>query len=110
MAYDPDSAIERGGMVPPYRQLAGILTARIERGDWQPGRRMASETDLQQVYGLSRKTIRKAISVLEDDVPGRGGASARHVRPACGVTEKHGGVRRLLFGDAAPGSAPTRGR
>jgi GntR family transcriptional regulator len=77
MDYDPDGAVDHGGMVAPYQQLAGILVARIERGDWQPGRRMASEADLQQQYGLSRKTVRKAIGVLEGDglvvvVPQRG--------------------------------------
>ncbi len=77
MAYDPDSAVDPDGRVAPYQQLAGILAARIARGDWAPGRRMASETDLQQQYGLSRKTVRRAIAVLVADglvdvVPQRG--------------------------------------
>jgi GntR family transcriptional regulator len=64
MAYDPDGTVDPEGMVAPYRQLAGILKARIERGDWTPGRRMASETDLTQQYGLARNTVRRAIRLL----------------------------------------------
>lgn len=61
----------------PYRQLAAILTARIARGDWAPGRRIASENGLVQEYGLARTTVRRAIAVLVEQgtvvvVPQRG--------------------------------------
>jgi DNA-binding GntR family transcriptional regulator len=77
MGYDPDAMVDHEGMDAPYRQLAGILTARIRRGDWAPGRRIASEADLQQQYGLARNTVRRAIGLLVDDglvqvVPQRG--------------------------------------
>lgn len=77
MAIDPDAAIDHEGPVTPYRQLAEILRARIARGDWAPGRRIASETDLVQQYGLARTTVRRAIAVLSDEgavvvVPQRG--------------------------------------
>lgn len=62
---------------PTYRQLASILRARIARGDWAPGRPMASEARLVTEYGLARSTVRRAIRVLVDDrvvyvVPQRG--------------------------------------
>lgn len=74
---DPDARIDHDGPVTPYRQLAAILTARIERGDWSPGRRIASEYELMSEYGLARTTVRRAIQVLVDDdvvftVPQRG--------------------------------------
>lgn len=74
---DPDARIDHDGPVTPYRQLAAILAARIERGDWSPGRRIASEHDLMSEYGLARTTVRRAIQVLVDDglvftVPQRG--------------------------------------
>jgi GntR family transcriptional regulator len=74
---DPDAEIDHEGPVTPYRQLAGILHARIARGDWAPGRRMASENDLVQQYGLARTTVRRAIAVLVEEgavvvVPQRG--------------------------------------
>ncbi len=69
-------------MVPPYRQLAGILAARIRRGDWVPGKPIPSVVQLQQQYGVARNTARKAIAVLQEDalvvvVPQRG----TYVRP-----------------------------
>lgn len=61
---DADSAIDHEGPVPPYRQLAAILTARIERGDWQSNRAIASEAQLAQHYGIARTTVRRAIALL----------------------------------------------
>jgi len=77
MSTDPDAQIDHDGPVTPYRQLAEILRARIARGEWAPGRRIASETDLVQQYGLARTTVRRAIAVLREDgavtvVPQRG--------------------------------------
>lgn len=63
--------------MPVYRQLAAILRARIERGDWAPNRQILSEAQLVQAYGLARETTRKAVRLLIDEgvlftVPGRG--------------------------------------
>jgi GntR family transcriptional regulator len=63
----PDAQIEHEGPVTPYRQLAEILRARIARGDWAPGRIIASENDLVQEYGLARTTVRRAIRLLVDE-------------------------------------------
>lgn len=77
MEYDADAEIDHEGPVTPYRQLAGIIRARIARGDWAPGRVMPSETRLVQEYGLARTTVRRAIAVLVEEgavfvVPQRG--------------------------------------
>ena len=77
MTIDPDAEIQHDGPVTPYRQLAGIIRARIARGDWAPGQRIATEKDLVQEYGLARSTVRRAVAVLVDDgdvytVPQRG--------------------------------------
>lgn len=74
---NPDAEIDHDGPVTPYRQLAAIIRARIERGDWEPGRPIASEAALVQEYGLARSTVRRAIQALADDsvvfvVPQRG--------------------------------------
>ena len=73
----PDDEIDHGAPLPPYRQLAAILVARIARGDWQPGRAIPSEARLVQEYGLARSTVRRAIAVLVEEgvlfvVPQRG--------------------------------------
>jgi GntR family transcriptional regulator len=77
MTFDPDAEIQHDGPVTPYRQLAGIGRARITRGDWAPGQRIATEKDLVQEFGLARTTVRRAIAVLVEDgdvntVPQRG--------------------------------------
>lgn len=77
MAIDPDAEIDHGAPLTPYRQLAEILRARIQRGDWKAGRAIASEAQLVQQYGLARTTVRRAIAVLVDEgtvftVPQRG--------------------------------------
>lgn len=77
MTYDPDAAINPTGPVTPYMQLAGIIRARIARGDWGADERIATEKDLVQEFGLARSTVRRAIAVLVRDgdvytVPQRG--------------------------------------
>nr|MDT0658126.1 GntR family transcriptional regulator [Micromonospora sp. DSM 115978] len=77
MDSDPDAQIDPDGPVPPYRQLAAILTARIRRGDWRPDRAIPSEAQLVGTYGLARSTVRRAIALLVEDgvlyvVPQRG--------------------------------------
>jgi DNA-binding GntR family transcriptional regulator len=77
MAADPDAQIDPGAPLTPYRQLVEIIRARIARGDWAPGRQIASETGLVQEYGLARTTVRRAIAVLVEEgvvfvVPQRG--------------------------------------
>jgi DNA-binding GntR family transcriptional regulator len=47
-----------------YRQLAGILRERIRHGALPPGRRMPSEKDLHDEFGLARETVRRALGLL----------------------------------------------
>lgn len=89
MEFDADAEIDHEGPVTPYRQLAGILRARIARGDWGPGRAIASETRLVQEYGLARTTVRRAIAVLVEEgavfvVPQRGTFVAQPGEPEPG--------------------------
>ncbi len=50
--------------VPLYYQLQEIVRARIERGHWQPGQQLPSETELCKEFNLSRGTVRQALSEL----------------------------------------------
>jgi GntR family transcriptional regulator len=63
--------------LPVYLQLADILEARIAAGGLPRGRAIPSEKVLQQEFGLSRGSVRKAVQVLRernlvDTVPQRG--------------------------------------
>lgn len=64
--YGPDDQVDPQGADHLYVQLAGILTARIERGDWEPRRLIPSEKHLMQEYEVGRSTVRQAITVLAE--------------------------------------------
>jgi DNA-binding GntR family transcriptional regulator len=59
--------VDHGSDVPPYRQLAAILKAKIESGEIAPRSPLPSITRLQQEHGLAKGTVRKAIQLLVDD-------------------------------------------
>jgi DNA-binding GntR family transcriptional regulator len=62
--YGPDDRIDPQGADHMYVQLAGILAARIARGDWEPRRLIPSEKHLMQEYDVGRSTVRQAVAVL----------------------------------------------
>ncbi|MGW4425757.1 GntR family transcriptional regulator [Streptosporangium sp. NPDC004631] len=61
MTIDPSS------YEPAYRQLARLLKAAIEAGEYAPGRRLPSEERLGQIYGLGRNTVRDALRALKHE-------------------------------------------
>ncbi len=70
---------------PKYQQLAELIRERIARGEFAPGDRLPSESELGSAYQISRVTTRQALADLERDglldrVPGKG-TFVRH-RPA----------------------------
>lgn len=50
-----------------YRQLASVLRERISSGALSPGKRMPSEKDLHDEFGLARETVRRALAVLRSE-------------------------------------------
>jgi GntR family transcriptional regulator len=61
------SKLAPGAARPVYLQLADLIQAAIESGEYGPGNRLPSETDIHQETGLARATIRKAYRVLADE-------------------------------------------
>lgn len=62
---------------PPYRQLAALLRAEIERGTYAGDEPLPSEHDLMERYEVARGTARRAVDVLREEglvytVPRRG--------------------------------------
>lgn len=58
-------AIDREGPIPPYKQIANDLRARIADGTIPVGRRIPSIMALEEQYGVARDTLRKATGVLK---------------------------------------------
>jgi DNA-binding GntR family transcriptional regulator len=82
-----------------YRQLAGILRDRIRSGALPAGRRMQSEKDLHDEFGLARETVRRALAVLRAE-------GLIDVRQGHGtfVAETHERIE-LRLGDSATSTA-----
>jgi GntR family transcriptional regulator len=69
--------IDPGLDTPVYVQLAAILRGQIQSGELQPRRPIPSIRTLQQTYGVSDGTVKKAVQLLRDEglvrtVKGRG--------------------------------------
>lgn len=60
MTTEPLSA----GPMPLYQQLKQRLRVEIARGDYKPGDRLPAEPELIQQFGVSRITVRQALSDL----------------------------------------------
>ena len=69
--------IDYRGELPPYRQIAAWVLARIESGELRPGQPLDSEKSLMDTFGVARTTARRAVAYLRETgairtVPGRG--------------------------------------
>lgn len=61
------SGVDPYSVVPKYYQLRDILRQRIERGEWERDAAIPSERELEDLYQLSRTTIREALNLLEQE-------------------------------------------
>jgi len=67
----------RDSPIPLYQQLLNDIRTRIASGEWQPGTRLPTEAELAAELGVSRVTIRQALSAAVDAklvirIPGKG--------------------------------------
>ena len=46
---------------PLYRQIKALITQALEAGEWRPGQVIPSEQELAVRFGVSHRTVRKAI-------------------------------------------------
>ncbi|OXM70765.1 MULTISPECIES: GntR family transcriptional regulator [Amycolatopsis] len=70
-----------------YRQIAHALREKIGGGEYEPGSKLPSETQLVEQYDVSRRTVREAMRLLAAD----GLVTIKHgvgvfVRPPASVT------------------------
>jgi len=61
-----DEAVDRSSPVPLYYQVAQRIEAEIEAGRFPPGTHLHNELTLAEELGVSRPTVRNAISHLAD--------------------------------------------
>lgn len=65
--WSEDKALDRNSHVPLFAQIKQVLLAEIRSGHYEPGKALASEPDLAVRFGVSRMTVRQAISELAYD-------------------------------------------
>ncbi len=51
--------------LPGYKTIAAEITQRIHHGDYSPGSYLPSENQLARDFGVTRTTIRKALTILK---------------------------------------------
>jgi DNA-binding GntR family transcriptional regulator len=56
---------ENGGTLPAYLRIAQTLAARLDSGVYAAGSRLPSGSELQAEFGVSPMTVRRALSLLE---------------------------------------------
>ncbi len=61
---DQASSIDRSSFEPAYGQLVNILHGQIASGQFMPGERLPSESQLCRRYKVSPMTVRRAINIL----------------------------------------------
>jgi GntR family transcriptional regulator len=52
---------------PQYRQIADLIRAAVDAGEYEPGQALPSEPVLADRYGVSRPTVNRAISILRNE-------------------------------------------
>jgi GntR family transcriptional regulator len=57
--------VTRDSVVPPWQQIANILRARIESGEYAPGSRVPSIIALSGEFAVAPVTARKALTALQ---------------------------------------------
>ena len=59
--------IDPTGPVPPYKQIAAIIRARIESGEYPKGTRIPTESEIVETWEVARTTARRAVALLRDE-------------------------------------------
>lgn len=62
-----NSEVDKNSPVPLYYQIKESLKEKIESGTLEPHERLPSERDLENRYGISRMTARRALTELESE-------------------------------------------
>jgi DNA-binding GntR family transcriptional regulator len=60
-------AIDRGGTVPVYVQLADVLREQITAGIYRAGAALPPEDGIGRIHGVGRMSVRRALDVLRHE-------------------------------------------
>lgn len=60
-------SVDYDSPIPPHRQVAEFIRARIRTGELQPGDRVPGVTRMMQEYGIARTTAGKVLALLREE-------------------------------------------
>jgi GntR family transcriptional regulator len=95
--------IDRSSFEPPYVQVARGVRERIVSGEYRAGDRLPSEAELCELYGVSRMTARRAVTLLSQDgvvFTENGRGTFVRAPELAAATFDLGSLRRLVDDDA----------
>lgn len=75
---------------PVYQRVKGAILDRIRAGEWRPGQRIPSETELAEAFGCARMTVHRSLRELANE-----GVVERRRRAGTRVALQEG--RNILF-------------
>jgi DNA-binding GntR family transcriptional regulator len=100
-----------------YKTIAAALRQRITGGEFTPGALLPSEAELSAEYSVSRNTLRRALTELEEErliavLPGRGRVVAELEKPHSAAQRAEPSYRliaaslrtKIESGELAPGA------
>jgi hypothetical protein len=76
-AYTPSTVIDHTADRAVYKQLADLIRAQIQSGEFRPGQRLPAQKDYMYEHGVSRDTVERTFSLLRSEgliVVKRGGS------------------------------------
>ena len=84
--HPPATQIAGATFSPLYRQIKGLILAKLESGEWRPGEAIPSELELASRFKVSEGTVRKAVDELSAENlvirrQGKGTYVATHSEP-----------------------------
>lgn len=59
--------IDRNSSLPLYLQVKQLILDAVKSGEYSPGSKIPAETELTEIFGVSRPTVRQAVSELVNE-------------------------------------------
>lgn len=78
--YDPSRVVDHTADRAVYKQLADLIRAQIQSGEFKPGQRLPAQKDYMYEHGVSRSTVDRTMTLLRNEglvVVKRGGSRVR---------------------------------
>jgi GntR family transcriptional regulator len=59
--------VDKNSPIPAYYQIHQYINDKIKSGEWKPGNQIPTERELTDLFGVSRMTLRHALTILSQE-------------------------------------------